>query len=76
MEIVGRKKEKQRRKKMSQVIDLCADNDDDNGEWLNTASIPSLPLSRKRRRDKEESSYDAHSRNENGLGNKTATGSA
>jgi hypothetical protein len=64
---------------MSQVIDLCEDSrddDNDNGEWPNTASIPSLPLSRKRCRDKEELSNDAHSRYENGLGNKTGTGSA
>jgi hypothetical protein len=64
-----------------QVIDLCEDSDDDDndndkGEWPNIASIPSLPLSRKRRRDEEELSNDAHSRNESGLGNKTATGSA
>jgi hypothetical protein len=58
---------------MSQVIDLC--EGDDNGEWPNAASVPPLPLSRKRRRDnKEESSNDAHPRNENYPGNKTATG--
>jgi hypothetical protein len=60
---------------MSQEIDLCRDSDDD-GEQPNTASVPSLPLSRKRPRDKEESSNDAHPRNENGPGNKTGTGSA
>jgi hypothetical protein len=49
---------------MSQVIDLCEDSSDDNGESPNTASLPSLPLSRKRRRDKEESSNDAHPRND------------
>jgi hypothetical protein len=57
---------------MSQVIDLC--EGDDNGGWPNAASVPPLPLTRKRRRDKEESSNDAHPRNENGLGKKTATG--
>jgi hypothetical protein len=47
--IVGGNKEyKQRRKKMSQVIDLCedSDSDSDNGEYPNTASVPSLPISR------------------------------
>jgi hypothetical protein len=43
---------------MSQVFDLCEGND--NGEWPNATSVPPLPLSRKRRRDKEESSNDAH----------------
>jgi hypothetical protein len=58
---------------MSQVIDLC--EGDDNGDWPNAASVPPLPLSRKRRRDnEEESSNDAHPRNGNGPGNKTATG--
>jgi hypothetical protein len=57
---------------MSQVIDLC--EGDDNGAWPNAASVPPLPLSRKRRREKEESSNDDHPRNENGPGNKTATG--
>jgi hypothetical protein len=53
---------------MSQVIDLCEDSDDDNGECPNTASVPSPPLSRK---------SDAHFRNESsGRGGKTATGSA
>jgi hypothetical protein len=59
---------------MSQIIDLCRDSDGD-GERPNTASVPSLQLSRKRPRDKEESSNDALPRNENGPGNKTATGS-
>jgi hypothetical protein len=54
---------------------LCEDSDD-NGEWPNTASVPSLPISRKRPRDKEESSNETHPRNEDGPGNKTATGSA
>jgi hypothetical protein len=58
---------------MSQVFDLC-EGSDDNGEWPNAASVPPLPLSRKRRRDKEESSNDAHHRNENGPGNNIATG--
>jgi hypothetical protein len=58
---------------MSQKID---EDSDDNGEWPNTASVPSIPLSRKRPRDKEESSNDANSRNENGPGNNTATGLA
>jgi hypothetical protein len=60
---------------MSHVIDLCEDSDDD-GERPNTASLPSPPLSRKRHWDKEELSYDTHTRNENGPRNKTATGSA
>jgi hypothetical protein len=60
---------------MSQVIDLCRDGDD-NGERPNTAPNPSLPLSRKRFRDKEDSSNDAHPCSENGPGKKTATGSA
>jgi hypothetical protein len=63
---------------MSQVIDLC-EGSDDNGEWpnANTASVPSLPLSRKRPRDKEELSNDIHPRkNGNDPVNKTATGSA
>jgi hypothetical protein len=50
---------------------------DDNGELSNTASVPPLPLSRKRLRGMWESSNDAHPpRNENGPGNKTTTGSA
>jgi hypothetical protein len=56
---------------MSQVIDLCEDSDD--GEWLNTASGPSLQLSGKRSRDNEESFNYAHLCNENGSVNKTAT---
>jgi predicted chitinase len=61
---------------MSQVIDLC-EGSDDNGEWpnANTASVPSLPLSRKRPRDKELSN-DIHPLNGNGPVNQTATGSA
>jgi hypothetical protein len=50
---------------MSQVIDLCRDSGD--GKWPNTASVPSLPRSSKRLRDKKESSNDS--------GEKTATGS-
>jgi hypothetical protein len=50
---------------MSQVIDLCEDSDD-NGEQPMTASVPSLPLSGKRPRNKEESSNYAHLRNKNG----------
>jgi hypothetical protein len=64
---------------MSKEIDLCQDSGD-NEEWQTTASVPSLlytfSLSRKRPRDKEESSNDAQPRNENVPGNKTATGSA
>ncbi len=52
---------------MSQVVDLCEDSDD-NGEPPNTAPFPSLPLSGKRPRDKEES--------EDSPGKKTAKGSA
>jgi hypothetical protein len=59
---------------MSQVFDLCEAGSDDNGDWPNTALVPPLPLSRKRLRDKEVSSEHAHPRNENGSGNKTATG--
>jgi hypothetical protein len=60
---------------MSQVLDLCEDSDD-NGEWSNTAaSVPSLPLSKKRPRDKEELSNDDHPRNEKGRGHKIAAGS-
>jgi hypothetical protein len=58
---------------MSQVFDLC-EGSDDNGEWPNAASVPPLPLSRKRRRENEESSNDAHPRHENGPGNNTTTG--
>jgi hypothetical protein len=53
------KNKEQQRDKMSQVIDLCEDSDDNsNGEIRpNTdASVPSLPLSGKRLRDKNESS--------------------
>jgi hypothetical protein len=59
---------------MSQVIDLCEDSDD-NEERPNAASLPSLPLSFKRPRDKEKSSNDTFLRN-NGPVNKTAKGSA
>jgi hypothetical protein len=58
---------------MSQVFDLC-EGSDGNGGWPNAASVPPLPLTRKRRRDNEESSHDTHPHNENGSGNKTATG--
>jgi hypothetical protein len=52
---------------MPKVIDLCQDSDsDDDGEWPNTVSDPSLQLSAKRPRDKEESFNDVHLRNENG----------
>jgi hypothetical protein len=48
--------EQRRRNKMSQVIDnLCEDSGGDNGERPNTASVPPLPVSGKRPRDKEES---------------------
>jgi hypothetical protein len=57
---------------MSKEIDLCRDSGDDNVEWPN---VPSLPLSVKRPREKEDSP-NAHLRNDNGPGNKTATGSA
>ena len=40
---------------MSQEIDLCRDSGDANGERPNSASLPSLPRSSKRLRDKEES---------------------
>jgi hypothetical protein len=61
---------------MSQVIDLCEDSDD-NGELPNIATVPPLPLSRKRPRDKEELELcnDAHPRDENGPRYKTATDS-
>jgi hypothetical protein len=60
---------------MSQIMDLCEDSDD--GEWPSTASGPSLLLSAKRPRDKEESVNHAHLRNESGPGKKkTATGSS
>jgi hypothetical protein len=61
---------------MSQVLGLCEDSSDDNGQLTNTASVPPLPASRKRPRDSEESPNDAHPRNINGPGNKTAIGSA
>jgi hypothetical protein len=58
---------------MSRVLDLCEDSDD-NGEWSTTAAyVPSLSLSRKRRRAKEESANDDHPRSGKGSGNKTAT---
>jgi hypothetical protein len=62
---------------MSQVIDLCEVNsDDDNGDWPNSGSVPSLPLSKnKPRENKEGSSNDDHPRDENGTEDKTATGS-
>jgi hypothetical protein len=73
-------KEQQREKKMSQVIDLCEDSDDDNnGERPSTASVPSLPVSGKRPRDKGESSYDGHAhvhtRNKNEPGGERGVGS-
>jgi hypothetical protein len=40
--------------KMSQEIDLCQGDSDDNGERPNTASVPLLPRSSKRLRDTEE----------------------
>jgi hypothetical protein len=69
---------KQRRKKMSPVIALRQDSDDDGRERPNSASVPSLSVSRKRSlphsskrpRDKGDSF------NENGPRKKTATGSA
>jgi hypothetical protein len=60
---------------MSQAIDLCEGDSDDNGEWSNTASVHSLPLSRKRPSANKESCNGDHPRNKNGPGNKTATGS-
>jgi hypothetical protein len=60
---------------MSQEIDLCEDSDD-NGELTNTASVASLPLSRKRPRNKEELFNDSRPCNDHNPGNKTATGSA
>jgi hypothetical protein len=49
----------------------------DNGEWPNTAApVPPLPPCRKRPRDKEESSNNAHLHTDNNPGKKTATGSA
>jgi hypothetical protein len=61
-----------RRKKMSQEIDLSQDSDD-NGEWPNTAFVPSPPPSRKNPLEKEVSFNDEHPRKKNGPGNKTAT---
>ena len=43
---------------MSQEIDSCRDSGDDNGERPNSASVPSLPRSSKRRREKEEYGND------------------
>jgi hypothetical protein len=63
---------KSRKRKMSQD----SDDDDNNGERPNSAYIPSLPLTRKRLRDKEASSNADQLRNGNGPGNKTATRSA
>jgi flagellar biosynthesis GTPase FlhF len=45
------------------------------GTTTENGRIPSLPHSRKRPRDKEESTSDTYHRNESGSGNKTATGS-
>jgi hypothetical protein len=62
---------------MSQAINFCQDSDD-KGEWssTNATSAPSLPLTRKRARDKDESFSDAHHpSNENDPNNKPATGS-
>jgi hypothetical protein len=59
---------------MSQVLDLCEDSDH-NGELPNTASVPPLPLTRKRPRDKVESSNNAHLRHVSGPGDKTTTDS-
>jgi hypothetical protein len=56
----------ERRNKMSQVINLRRDSEA-NGELSNSASVPSLSLSRKRPLDKEEIPN-----NENGPGNKSA----
>jgi hypothetical protein len=59
---------------MSQAINFPKYSDDDNreGSSTNAASVPLL--SRKRLRDKEASSNDAHLRNGSGPGNTTATG--
>jgi hypothetical protein len=59
---------------MSQKIKLREDSDE-NGEWPNSASVPPLPLSRKRPLEKEELSNDFHPCNESGPGDKTVTGS-
>jgi hypothetical protein len=50
---------------MSHAIDLCRNSGD--GKWPKTASVPSLPRSSKRLRDKKESG--------NHSGKKTATDS-
>jgi hypothetical protein len=59
---------------MSKVVDLCQESND--GEWPNTASCPSLQFLGKRPRGREELSYNAYPRNENGPGNKTTIGLA
>jgi hypothetical protein len=59
---------------MSRVIDFRDDGDD--RDWPNAASVPSLPITRKRLRDEKESSKDARPRSENGPKKKTALGSA
>jgi uncharacterized protein YerC len=56
------------RKKMSERVVMCRDSGDDSGEGPNSASIPTLPRSTKRLRDKTESG--------NGPVKKTARGSA
>lgn len=61
---------------MSQVVDLCEGSGSDNGKWSNTASVPSLPLLRKRTRYQEETCSDVPDRNKNAPGNKNATVSA
>jgi hypothetical protein len=68
----------QRRKRMSRVlIDLCEDSSEYDGESPQTASVPSIEISRKRRHREEDSSVDAHPCKKNGgPGRKTATGSA
>jgi hypothetical protein len=58
---------------MSEEKDLCEGGSDDNGEWPNTASVPSLPLSRKRPRDEDKPSSNTHLHNESGHGDKHAT---
>jgi hypothetical protein len=79
LEVVGYNNKEYIAKKMSQAINLCKDSDGvDKGEWssTNATSVPPLLLSRKRSRDEDESSNDAHHlRNENDPGIKTATGS-
>jgi hypothetical protein len=66
----------EKRKKMSQVIDLCEDSDDNEEQPNPASSIQTLLLSGKRGWDKEASSKDIHPRNWNGPENKNATGSA